>query len=75
MQRQDARPDHGDHRLRQLHVARSLPGSGANSPANVPEQVGNLATGLAKWAGFYVNDNITLIPQLKLVGGVRQDIY
>jgi catecholate siderophore receptor len=53
----------------------AFPGSGANSPANVPEQVGNLATGLAKWAGFYVNDNITVIPELKLVGGVRQDIY
>jgi len=51
------------------------PGSGASSPANAPEQVGNLATGLAKWAGFYFNDNITLAPQLKLVGGVRQDIY
>ena len=52
-----------------------LPASGADSPANVPEQVGNLATGVAKWAGFYFNDNITVIPQLKLVAGVRQDIY
>ena len=50
------------------------PGSGANSPVNV-EGVGNLATGVAKWVGFYFNDNIELAPQLKLVGGVRQDIY
>jgi len=51
-----------------------FPGSGADSPAG-PEYIGNLATGLAKSFGAYFNDNITIVPQFKLVGGVRQDIY
>jgi catecholate siderophore receptor len=53
----------------------AFPGSGADSPLNAPEMVGNLGTGLAKAFGAYVNDNITLIPEVKLVGGVRQDVY
>ncbi len=53
----------------------AFPGSGANSPWNVPETIGNLATGLAKSLGVYFNDNITVIPEVKLVGGVREDVY
>jgi catecholate siderophore receptor len=53
----------------------AFPGSGADSPFNVPETVGNLATGIAKSFAVYFNDNITIIPQFKLVGGVRQDVY
>jgi catecholate siderophore receptor len=53
----------------------AFPGSGADSPLNAPEMVGNLGTGLAKAFGAYVNDNITLTPEVKLVGGVRQDVY
>ncbi len=52
----------------------NYPNSGADSP-NVPEQIGNLGTGLAKSFGAYVNDNITIVPQFKLVGGIRQDVY
>ncbi len=44
------------------------------SPA-LPEVPGNLAGGQADTAAGYVNDTLTLIPQLKLVGGVRYDNY
>ena len=36
---------------------------------------GNLAGGKADTAAGYVNDTLTLMPQLKLVGGVRYDNY
>jgi catecholate siderophore receptor len=39
------------------------------------ETAGNLASGKADTAAGYVNDTLTLIPQLKLVGGVRYDNY
>ncbi|HEY4029608.1 MAG TPA: TonB-dependent siderophore receptor [Caulobacteraceae bacterium] len=39
------------------------------------EVAGNLAGGKADTAADYVNDTLTLIPQLKLVGGVRYDRY
>lgn len=48
--------------------------SGGNSP-NLPETPTNLATSQAKAFGIYGNDNIQLLPWLKVVGGVRQDIY
>ena len=35
----------------------------------------NLATGQAKAFGGYLNDTITLIPEIKLVGGLRYDVY
>jgi catecholate siderophore receptor len=41
----------------------------------LPEVPGNLAGGKADTAAGYVNDTLTLIPQLKLVGGVRYDNY
>ena len=39
------------------------------------ETTGNLAGGKADTAAGYVNDTLTLVPQLKLVGGVRYDNY
>jgi len=39
------------------------------------EAAGNLAGGKADTAAGYVNDTLTLVPQLKLVGGVRYDRY
>lgn len=39
------------------------------------EVAGNLAGGKADTGAGYVNDTLTLIPQLKLVGGVRYDNY
>jgi catecholate siderophore receptor len=39
------------------------------------EVAGNLAGGKADTAAAYLNDTLTLIPRLKLVGGVRYDRY
>jgi catecholate siderophore receptor len=41
----------------------------------LPEVPGNLAGGKADTAAGYVGDTLTLIPQLKLVGGVRYDNF
>jgi catecholate siderophore receptor len=49
--------------------------SGGDTPPNAPELLSNLATAMAKSFGVYINDTLTIIPQLKLVGGVRYDIY
>lgn len=49
--------------------------SGGNSPSNVPELPTNLATAQAKALGIYANDTIQVIPEFKLVGGVRYDLY
>jgi catecholate siderophore receptor len=49
--------------------------SGGISPPNAPEQLGNLATSQARAFGVYANDTLEIIPQLKLVGGVRYDVY
>jgi catecholate siderophore receptor len=35
----------------------------------------NLATAQARAFGGYLNDTITIIPEVKLVGGVRYDVY
>ncbi|MDI1286523.1 MAG: TonB-dependent siderophore receptor [Reyranella sp.] len=48
---------------------------GNNTPANSPPIPGNYAWAQAVGAGFYFNDTITVVPQLKLVGGLRWDIY
>lgn len=48
--------------------------SGGDGPL-VPEVAGNLATSQAKAFGVYFNDTLEIIPQLKLVGGVRYDVY
>jgi catecholate siderophore receptor len=45
------------------------------SPASVPSTPGNLATGRATTVAVYGNDTVTLNPQFKLVGGLRQDRY
>ncbi|MBS0540436.1 MAG: TonB-dependent siderophore receptor, partial [Proteobacteria bacterium] len=42
---------------------------------NVVQQAGNLATAQARAFGAYLNDTITIIPEVKLVGGIRQDVY
>jgi len=48
--------------------------TGGDSP-NVPNIPGNYAWAQAYGAGIYANDTITVIPQVKLVGGVRWDVY
>ena len=48
---------------------------GGASPANVPETPANLATAQARAGGGYFNDTLQVIPEVKLVGGVRYDIY
>jgi catecholate siderophore receptor len=47
----------------------------AASPTTAAEVPGNLAGGEADTAAGYVNDTVTLTPQLKLVGGLRYDRY
>ncbi|MBS0547838.1 MAG: TonB-dependent siderophore receptor [Proteobacteria bacterium] len=42
---------------------------------NVVQQPSNLATAQARAFGAYMNDTITIIPEVKLVGGVRYDVY
>ena len=42
---------------------------------NLPENYGNLATGQAWDFAPYINDTIEIIPELKLVGGLRFDSY
>ena len=46
-----------------------------NSPSNVADQYGNLASAQAWTAAGYFNDTIQVIPELKLVGGLRLDYY
>ena len=41
----------------------------------LPEVAGNLAMGYAYAAGIYANDTIQLMPEVKLVGGLRYDWY
>ena len=41
----------------------------------LPEVAGNLAMGYAYSFGAYANDTIQLIPEVKLVGGLRYDVY
>jgi catecholate siderophore receptor len=45
------------------------------SPTTAVLTAGNLASGKADTAAGYVNDTLTLIPQFKVVGGVRYDRY
>lgn len=48
---------------------------GANSPSNVATVLGNYASSSAWGAGFYANDTIQLLPELKVVAGLRWDYY
>lgn len=48
---------------------------GGGTPGNVPSVPGNYASSQAWGAGFYANDTIQVMPWLKLVGGVRFDVY
>jgi catecholate siderophore receptor len=41
----------------------------------LPEVAANLAMGYAYAFGAYANDTIQIIPEIKLVGGLRYDIY
>jgi catecholate siderophore receptor len=45
-----------------------------NDPGG-PQMTGNLATAQARAFAGYVNDTVTVIPEVKLVGGVRYDVY
>jgi len=45
------------------------------SPGTVPQQYGNLATAQAYTAAGYFNETIQVLPELKLVGGLRLDYY
>ena len=46
-----------------------------NSPSNVAQQYGNLASAQAWTAAGYFNDTVQVMPWLKLVGGLRLDYY
>ncbi len=48
---------------------------GANTPGNVATVLGNYASSSAWGAGFYANDTIQLLPELKVVAGLRWDYY
>jgi catecholate siderophore receptor len=48
---------------------------GAGLPANTPEIPGNYASAQAYGVGAYFNDTIQATPWLKLVGGLRWDMY
>lgn len=52
----------------------TAPSSGA-SPGNVAQRIGNLATAQAWTFAGYFNDTVQIIPEVKLVGGVRYDVY
>jgi catecholate siderophore receptor len=41
----------------------------------LPEVAGNLAMGYAYALGAYANDTIQVVPEVKLVGGLRYDVY
>ena len=45
------------------------------SPSTAVEQAGNLATSRANSVAGYVNDTLELLPQLKLVAGLRRDHF
>ena len=49
--------------------------TGGDTSANVPSVPGNYASSQAWGAGIYANDTIQVMPWLKLVGGVRWDVY
>lgn len=48
---------------------------GAPLSNNIVQQTGNLATAQARAFGAYINDTIQIVPEVKLVGGVRYDVY
>lgn len=53
----------------------SLSDPSGQGSANLTQTPTNLATGQAKAFAGYLNDTITIIPEVKLVGGVRYDVY
>ncbi len=56
-------------------TARRLHGRRAARRATSPQVPGNYASSQAWGAGLYANDTIQVMPWLKLVGGVRWDVY
>jgi catecholate siderophore receptor len=48
---------------------------GVGTPGNLTETPGNYASSQAWGAGFYFNDTMQATPWLKLVGGLRWDVY
>ena len=48
---------------------------GAGTPGNVPQIPDNYASSQAWALGAYFNDTIQVMPWLKLVGGLRWDVY
>ncbi len=48
---------------------------GANTPGNIASVPGNYASSQAWGAGFYANDTIQVIPEVKVVAGLRWDYY
>jgi catecholate siderophore receptor len=48
--------------------------TGGNDPGG-PSIPSNLATAQARSVAGYLNDTVTVIPEVKLVGGVRYDVY
>ena len=59
-------------RLCRLHLP-DYPSS-SNDPGG-PQIPSNLATAQARSFAGYINDTVTVIPQVKLVGGLRYDVY
>ena len=49
--------------------------TGAGTPANAPQVPGNYASSQAWGVGAYFNDTMQVTPWLKLVGGLRWDMY
>lgn len=49
--------------------------TGGGTPGTVPSVPGNYANSQAWGAGIYFNDTVTVVPQVKLVGGLRWDVY
>lgn len=49
--------------------------TGGSTPSGVPELPTNLATAQAKALGVYANDTLQVGPQVKLVAGLRYDVY
>lgn len=47
----------------------------AGTPLNVQSVYGNFQSSQAFGAGFYFNDTMTILPELKVVGGFRYDIF
>ncbi len=50
-------------------------GAQGSSPSNATNTLANLATATARSIAGYVNDTIEIVPTVKVVAGIRYDIY